>query len=345
MKSWKKALPPIIDEFRETIKEIRESEFKRKGLRPEDISNISKEVQKNITLLPPCQIQVIEKENSRGVILFTTFDEDYPDKQIIETRIPEDVSIKKYFEEHSKEFPQWFKKISKDDPRYSQIPPESPKTRLVAIEGQLSKDFERGGGLGWSWVDEYSSYYYFPNKNDLPTKLLEHALDAFRRDMNHRMEFLLKIDDAEKVVDNFKKKIKDIKQDEIRENLASSVEEIDKLISSYIDRLEKQEATVTTVKEDIDGVKQMVGVSKEFQDWRLLVTDVKKLKDEHISKGEFKAHMIRLDEKIEKGLDALNTRIEDLKAIKFWSKRTLLEIVLASWGAFMSLYVAGIIKF
>ena len=53
----------------------------------------------------------------------------------------------------------------------------------------------------------------------------------------------------------------------------------------------------------------------------------------------------RLDEKIEESKETLNTRIDDLKAIKFWSKRTVLEIALTIWGAILTLYVAGILKF
>ncbi len=117
------------------------------------------------------------------------------------------------------------------------------------------------------------------------------------------------------------------------------------MVSSYVNRLEKQEELVTTISEDVDGVRRLVGVSKEFQDWRLLISDVTRLKEEHISKREFDVDIKRLDEKIEKGFDSFNTRIEDLKAIKFWSKRTVLEIALTIWGVFLTLYVAGIIKF
>ena len=84
---------------------------------------------------------------------------------------------------------------------------------------------------------------------------------------------------------------------------------------------------------------------KDLQDFRVFITDIEYLKKSHVHKEVFLVEIKRLDEKINRGLEALNTRIEDLKAIKFWSKRTLLEIALAIWGAIITLYATGILKF
>ena len=84
---------------------------------------------------------------------------------------------------------------------------------------------------------------------------------------------------------------------------------------------------------------------EDFQDLRVYTTDVEYLKKTHVHKEVFLVEIKRLDEKINRGLEALNTRIEDLKAIKFWSKRTLLEIALAVWGAIVTLYATGILTF
>jgi len=118
--------------------------------------------------------------------------------------------------------------------------------------------------------------------------------------------------------------------------------------SELLKSLEKIETSVKKtdeLHEELIGVRKLIGASEEFKDWKILVSDVDKLRKEHVAKGEFDAKIERLDEKIEKGLEALNTRIEDLKAIKFWSKRTLLEIALTIWAAILTLYVAGILKF
>lgn len=96
---------------------------------------------------------------------------------------------------------------------------------------------------------------------------------------------------------------------------------------------------------EIDRIHKTVEASKDFQDLRAFITDVEALKKSHIHKDVFIAETKRLDEKIDRGLEALNTRIEDLKAIKFWSKRTLLEIALTIWGTIVTLYTTGILKF
>jgi hypothetical protein len=97
--------------------------------------------------------------------------------------------------------------------------------------------------------------------------------------------------------------------------------------------------------EEIGGVRKIIGASEEFQDFRVFTTEVEDLKKTHIPKDVFVSEVKRLDEKIDKGLQALNTRMEDLKAIKFWSKRTLLDIALAILAVLATLYGAGVLKF
>ena len=117
-------------------------------------------------------------------------------------------------------------------------------------------------------------------------------------------------------------------------------------------KLEKALQEIGRIDKEIDRVHKIIGASKDFRDLRVFITDVDALKKSHIHKDVFITETKRLDEKIDKTLDnlntrieAINTRIEDLKAIKFWFKRTLLEIALAIWGAIVTLYAAGILKF
>lgn len=96
-------------------------------------------------------------------------------------------------------------------------------------------------------------------------------------------------------------------------------------------------------EEEVSVLRDLVG-AEEHLGWRAFSFDIKRLKETHLEKEVFDTHVRRLDEKIENKTEALNTRIEDLKAIKFWSKRTLLEIALTVWGSIMTLYVSGILK-
>jgi hypothetical protein len=155
---------------------------------------------------------------------------------------------------------------------------------------------------------------------------------SFLRDANEELR-TEQVDLIERSTDGLKESIARIPKKDIREELLSSTKKIDKSLQE-----------IKRIDEEFDKFRQLVGVSQEFQDWRVLVSDVHRLKGEHVPREVFDTEMKRIDEKINKGLEALNTRIEDFKAIKFWSKRTVLEIALAVWGAIVTLYAAGIIK-
>lgn len=142
------------------------------------------------------------------------------------------------------------------------------------------------------------------------------------------------VDVIERSTSGLKESIAKIPKKETREELLVTTSKIDGALQE-IKRLDKE----------IGKVRQLMGVSQEYQDWKLLVSDVYRLKGEHVPREIFNTHIKRLDEKIDTGIKALDERIEDLKAIKFWSKRTLLEIALAIWGTIVTAYATGILKF
>ena len=112
----------------------------------------------------------------------------------------------------------------------------------------------------------------------------------------------------EETVDNLKEDAKAIPETvELRNKILESTQRLD----NQIKELNRK------VDEDVQALRRLVGTSEDFLDWKAFSTDVKLLKETHITKEIFDTHIERLDEKINKGLDALNTRIEDLKAIKF----------------------------
>jgi len=109
-----------------------------------------------------------------------------------------------------------------------------------------------------------------------------------------------------------------------------------KISDSILDvkRLEQHEHRLKSIEQEIGGVRKMIGTTKEYQDFRVFATDLEELKKTHVHKEVFESEIRRLDQ-----------RIEDLKAIKFWSKRTLLEIALSIMTVIATLYGAGVIKF
>lgn len=138
----------------------------------------------------------------------------------------------------------------------------------------------------------------------------------------------------ERTTARLKKSIAKIPEKDTKKELLANTKKIDRSLNE-----------IRRLDEEIRKVRQLVGVTKEIQDWKLLISDVNRLKTEHVPREVFGTEVRRIDDRIDRGLEALNTRIEDLKAIKFWSKRTLLEIALAIMAVIATLYGAGVIKF
>ena len=56
---------------------------------------------------------------------------------------------------------------------------------------------------------------------------------------------------------------------------------------------------IKRLDKEIDKVRQLVGVTKEIQDWKLLVSDVHRLKGEHVPREVFESRIGELSTKIE----------------------------------------------
>ncbi len=195
----------MIDEYRKDAKEIGERVLTEKGLRPEYINSQTKFIELNRTFFPLCQIQVIEIQNRKDIHLFVTFDEDRPDKEIIVTKIPKDVEPSTFLDRHSNEWPQLLKQLRYKDLKLDDVPEKS--TRLYAIKLYMTKTRERGAHLSWTWIDGRAILYYFPDTANLTAKLLKSSLWDYENELHRKIENFQKIDDAEKVVDEFKRNV------------------------------------------------------------------------------------------------------------------------------------------
>lgn len=145
------------------------------------------------------------------------------------------------------------------------------------------------------------------------------------------------VDAIRSSTEGLRKSIAKIPEENVRNELLAVTKKIDGALGE-----------IKRIDEDVGKVRQLVGVTKEIQDWRLLVSDVDRLREEHVPREVFDTHIKRIDEKIDKGLQALSTRVEDLKAIKFWSKRTIIDIILiiATFSTTIAtLLVTGLLKF
>lgn len=299
-----------------------------------DYDTLSKEeknaVQLNLTFAEPCQIEFFSFEND-GQLMIVTLESNRPDALTIHehvkapfsstiTRRLADLGIPRY----------WIKRLEK---------------RKGISDGtwqSLSKD-----SSAYSFADLQKTYpspdFYAKVRFRDVKRLAQDNLRSRMRSGEYKA--------IEREVEIIKASMKKIEDAKLREKMLEVTGKIDKSIST-IKKLEHYEKRLDKIEQEIGGVRTMIGATKEFQDFRVLTTDLEDLKKSHIHKDVVTTEIKRLDEKIDKTLEnlktrmeALNTRIEDLKAIKFWSKRTLLEIALAILATLTTLYAVGIIKF
>jgi len=102
------------------------------------------------------------------------------------------------------------------------------------------------------------------------------------------------VDSIRKSAGDLKESIAKLPESEIRSTLEEQTKGIDRAVED-IKRLDKE----------ISGVRQLIGVSREYQDWRLLVSDVQKLKGEYVPREVFEARA-----------NELNTRIDSIFEVK-----------------------------
>jgi predicted transcriptional regulator len=90
---------------------------------------------------------------------------------------------------------------------------------------------------------------------------------------------------------------------------------------------------------EIGKVRQLVGVTKEFQDWKLLVSDVDRLKGEHVPREVFESKLRELStkieayEKIEEAYERLSTQqekvLEQQSSFLKWIKYSTILVPIA----------------
>ena len=296
----------FLSEFVTTFRE----EFKKFDLKEQELIR-----ERGFDELPlePCQIELLDYGVRKAVVILLIHDRTLPDMIF---RIHKDVKSLE---------------VSEFTSKYG-------LSLLLETRAEKIEELFSMSGESTILITKGNAFFHVGERltaTELVTSLISQAKGLLRTEQ---------VDVIKRSADGLKESISKIPEKGIRDELLATTRKIDASLQE-----------IRRLDEDIGKVRKLVGVTKEIQDWKLLVSDIDRLKGEHVSKQVFDAKIERLDEKIEKGLEslnqrvdegikALNTRIEDLKAIKFWSKRTLLEIALAIWGAIVTLIVAGIIK-
>lgn len=273
--------------------------------------------QLNMTFVKPCQIEFFSFENDGQIMLVTLFP-DSPD----------------YIQVHEH--------LGKDFD-FSSISKEKLSASIGRTIGEiLNPQIENGRAkfrVVWASLAENASYYTFDNLQEKypdPKSFAKGRFEEVLRNAKDNLRTKKRSTEIKSIADQIEKlnaDIKAIKDTSLRNRMLRHTSRMDSSISS-VKRLEQHEQRLTEVEQEIGGVRKMIGTTKEYQDFRVFIADLEELKKTHIHKKVFESEIKRVDQ-----------RIEDLKAIKFWSKRTVLEIALVIWGTIVTLYASGILKF
>lgn len=137
-----------------------------------------------------------------------------------------------------------------------------------------------------------------------------------------------KIDDIGRSTKGLKKSIAKIPEKDIREELLANAKKIDSSTQE-----------IRRMDEEINKMRQLVGVSQEYQDWKVLVSDVHRLKGEHVPREVFESKVKELStkieafEKIEKAYERLSSRqekvLEQQSSFLNWIKYSTILVPIA----------------
>lgn len=255
----------------------------------------------------PCQFEVIALKEPSHVLWIITRDKNRNDMEfVVHSHVETD--YESFFDQRRREDPAWFKRFGGIVSRIDLDRARPDKTSLWA----LGKDYT-------------FRFYTYDVREEDPRKFAAQEVEYVRQDVlkaAKRNAIGIKTEEikseAGKVPDKY-----------LRSSLLKAAEEIENSLSE-LKRLENHEQKIAALEGEIKGVRKLIGTTKEYQDWRLLVSDVEAFKaTPHIGKALFDSEIKRLDQ-----------RIDALKEVKFWSKRTIVDIVLAAIAAASTIIAA-----
>lgn len=255
----------------------------------------------------PCQIEVIALKKPFHVLWIVDHDENRNDMEFI-VHSDVETDFNSFFNQRRKEDPAWFK-------RFKEI---VPRTKI--------KDPHLGKSSLWSFGKDFFFIFFNYDIRKEDPKILGAAEVSFIRQDS------LKAAEREAIgikTEEIKSEAGKIPDKYLRSSLLKAAEEIENSLSE-LKRLESHEQKIAALEGEIKGVRKLIGTTKEYQDWKLLVSDVETFKrTPYIKKALFDSEIRRLDQ-----------RIDALKEVKFWSKRTIVDVALAVIAAASTIIAA-----
>jgi len=304
--SWQE----YLDKFVDSVRQMYEQELLKLGLSPKVLEDMTDSLITRYTFLKPCQIYVFQLPLIHQVAWFVTFDHDKPDKffEVVEEL---KVSLKEFLES-SAEYTRFLGALES-------------KREIIDVKDELFLEFQVTFSIPCLWLFNYGG-----PKERIPPERLTFRLWSTKMAIVYRyLQWHRITKSAEEILD----KARVIRKARPSRMLLKAEKEIQKSLGN-LKKIDEHEQRLMTMEGQIKDFRALVGYSKEFQYFKAFTADIGYLKKTHMNKEVLQSEIKRLDQ-----------RIEDLKAIKLWSKRTLLEIALAIMTVIAALYGTGVIKF
>jgi hypothetical protein len=303
MSSWKEFITIYVNEWRRSITTLTSGELQ--ALK----STVQYQMYARKT-----QVYVVTFEESPKVIWFVTWDESRQDME---------VSVHPTIEANRLTF---LEKMTTQNPTLFQ---------------QFSKSLEHLNGWNvnllkiTSVADDNVCIQFIDNL------ISKDPINMAKNDFKDTFNRAIKVSERniiEKKTEEIKSEAEKLLERDTREKILEAAEKIQASIKE-INRIETHEQKIAAIEGEIAGVRKLIGSSIEYQDWKVLVDEVSRIKNTpNVSKEAFESEIKRIDQKI-----------DGLKEIKFWSKRAIIDILLAAFAAtstiIAALLAAGVIHF
>jgi len=248
MISWEKYLSIFVDITREAYN----SELAREGVTSEYLLQIFDNPAIPLTLPKPCQIILLEFPPISRMVWIVTFEKNKPDKDF---KIVEKI----------KESPKDFAKSHTEYKKYNWIL-HAIETDRDVFQPVHDEEYVVGGGL------DHIAFLFFsdPRETSTPQKL---ALHEFYRS---KMYVLRSVQQSkiEKSTIEITNKVKESKTKAIP-SILKDVKSIEESLEK-LKKIDEHEQKLMSMKEDLIGVRKLVG-TKTFGEWKVLLSEIGKI--------------------------------------------------------------------
>lgn len=260
MQSWEEYFTKFLVTYRRHVDSL------SKKMR-EEINKVYRE------FLKPCQIEVITFGETGKLVVISTNNEEKPDMKIVVHKMPKNIDV--FMDDLLKRNPELEAQTEDirealanvDNSKFTLFTPNSTFWSPKRLEDKSPEDFA----------------------NDRIWSLANHMRFVFSR---KQQEVIKKA--SQKLMEDIGK----IPEIETKTRLSERVQRIEDALRK-IRQYEGLDKKVTSIEGDIKGIRKLVGFSEEFQDWRLMVLDIDRLKQEHVPKdlfiGEINTLKARID--------------------------------------------------